>query len=54
MTNLINQINNQYGYERVAKLGNGYPKNKYGILDRQGIVIQVITAKKLKEINNEN
>ena len=50
MTSLINQINNQYGYERVAKLGSGYPKNKYGILDRQGIVIQIITAKKLKEI----
>jgi hypothetical protein len=50
MQNLINQINNQYGYERVAKLGLGYPKNKYGILDKQGIVLQIITAKKLKEI----
>ena len=53
MTNLINQINNQYGYERVAKLGNGYPKNKYGILDRQGIVLKIVTAKKIKTLTGE-
>lgn len=50
MINLIKQINKEYGYERVAKLGNGYPASSYGILDRQGIVLQICTKKKIKSM----
>lgn len=52
MTNQIAEYNKAIGYERVAKLGLGYKANRYGILDKNGVVELVLTLSKLKKFIN--
>jgi hypothetical protein len=49
MKTLIAQYNKAVGYERIAKLKNGYKANRYGLLNRSGVVEQVMTTYKAKQ-----
>lgn len=47
MTTLINQINKQYGYERVAIIK---PYNKIAILNKDGVIQRYIKKSQLKNL----